>query len=590
MFESSAGFQTCYIADFQIGAACDVVRSAGLETHDTADLEVCATTDRARLFMNRRNFLQLAALSGAQFLVASPALAAMFGPSTAAAAQLRGKAFELEEATIAQLQSAMKSGKETAVSLVKKYLRRIEEIDRRGPTLRAVIEVNPDALAIARALDHERKTKGPRGPMHGIPVLIKDNIDTHDRIMTTAGSLALLGSIAPRDSFVAQKLREAGAVILGKTNLSEWANFRGDHSTSGWSGRGGQTKNPYALDRNPSGSSSGSAVAVSANLCAVAIGTETDGSLISPAAVCGIVTLKPTVGLISRSGIIPISKSQDTAGPMARTVTDAAILLGALAGVDPRDEATESSREKLHQDYTQFLDANGLSGARIGVARRFFRSAGISAKLLEDALAAMKRLGAVLIDPADDPALGRVGDAEGTVLHYEFKAGLNDYLAALGPGAPVHTLQDVIEFNERNKDKELRYFGQEELVRSQEKGLLTDKTYLDALERCRRMSRAEGIDAVMEKNQLDAIVAPAGGPPGETDLVYGDRGVGGSSSPAAVAGYPNITVPAGDILRLPVGISFFGRAWSEPVLLKIAFAFEQGTKARKPPKFRPTID
>ena len=540
--------------------------------------------------MNRRNFLQLAALSGAQFLVASPALAAMFGPSTAAAAQLRGKAFELEEATIAQLQSAMKSGKETAVSLVKKYLRRIEEIDRRGPTLRAVIEVNPDALAIARALDHERKTKGPRGPMHGIPVLIKDNIDTHDRIMTTAGSLALLGSIAPRDSFVAQKLREAGAVILGKTNLSEWANFRGDHSTSGWSGRGGQTKNPYALDRNPSGSSSGSAVAVSANLCAVAIGTETDGSLISPAAVCGIVTLKPTVGLISRSGIIPISKSQDTAGPMARTVTDAAILLGALAGVDPRDEATESSREKLHQDYTQFLDANGLSGARIGVARRFFRSAGISAKLLEDALAAMKRLGAVLIDPADDPALGRVGDAEGTVLHYEFKAGLNDYLAALGPGAPVHTLQDVIEFNERNKDKELRYFGQEELVRSQEKGLLTDKTYLDALERCRRMSRAEGIDAVMEKNQLDAIVAPAGGPPGETDLVYGDRGVGGSSSPAAVAGYPNITVPAGDILRLPVGISFFGRAWSEPVLLKIAFAFEQGTKARKPPKFRPTID
>jgi amidase len=540
--------------------------------------------------MNRRNFLQLAALGGAQFLVASPGLAAMSGSSTGAANPFRGKAFELEEATIAQLQSAMKSGKETAVSLVKKYLRRIDEIDRRGPTLRAVIEVNPDALAIARALDHERKKKGPRGPMHGIPVLIKDNLDTHDRMMTTAGSLALLGSIAPRDSFVAQKLREVGAVILGKTNLSEWANYRGDHSTSGWSGRGGQTKNPYALDRNPSGSSSGSAVAVSANLCAVAIGTETDGSLISPAAVCGIVTLKPTVGLISRSGIIPISKSQDTAGPMARTVTDAAILLGALAGVDPRDEATASSRDNLHQDYTQFLDANGLNGARLGVARRFFRSAGISAKLLEDTLAAMKRLGAILIDPADDPALGRSGDAEGTVLSYEFKAGLNAYLAALGPGAPVHTLQEVIEFNERNKDRELRFFGQEDFLKAQEKGPLTEKAYLDALERCRRMSRAEGIDAVLEKNQLDAIVAPAGGPPGETDLVYGDRGVGGSSSPAAVAGYPNITVPAGDILGLPVGISFFGRAWSEPTLLKIAFAFEQGTKVRKPPKFWPTID
>jgi amidase len=540
--------------------------------------------------MNRRNFLQLAALGGAQFLVASPGLAAMSGSSNGAANPFRGKAFELEEATIAQLQSAMKSGKETAVSLVKKYLRRIEEIDRRGPTLRAVIEVNPDALAIARALDHERKKKGPRGPMHGIPVLIKDNLDTHDRMMTTAGSLALLGSIAPRDSFVAQKLREVGAVILGKTNLSEWANYRGDHSTSGWSGRGGQTKNPYALDRNPSGSSSGSAVAVSANLCAVAIGTETDGSLISPAAVCGIVTLKPTVGLISRSGIIPISKSQDTAGPMARTVTDAAILLGALAGVDPRDEATASSRDNLHQDYTQFLDANGLNGARLGVARRFFRSAGISAKLLEDTLAAMKRMGAVLIDPADDPALGRSGDAEGTVLSYEFKAGLNAYLAALGPGAPVHTLQEVIEFNERNKDRELRFFGQEDFLKAQEKGPLSEKAYLDALERCRRMSRAEGIDAVLEKNQLDAIVAPAGGPPGETDLVYGDRGVGGSSSPAAVAGYPNITVPAGDILGLPVGISFFGRAWSEPTLLKIAFAFEQGTKVRKPPKFWPTID
>lgn len=537
--------------------------------------------------MKRRDFLKLTAFGTLPLLVGHPSVAAMVD---AIPRPSKGGDFELEEATIAELQSAMKSGKETAVSLTKKYLRRIEEVDRRGPTLQAVLEINPDALTIARALDRERKAKGQRGPMHGIPVLIKDNIDTHDRMMTTAGSLALLGSIAPQDSFVAKKLREAGAVILGKTNLSEWANFRGDHSTSGWSGRGGQTKNPYALDRNPSGSSSGSAVAVSANLCAVAIGTETDGSLISPAAVCGIVTLKPTVGLISRSGIVPISKSQDTAGPMARTVTDAAILLGALTGVDPRDEATESSRDKLHKDYTQFLDAKGLSGARIGVARRFFRSAGISAKVLEDALTAMKRLGAVLIDPADDPALGRFGDAEGTVLSYEFKDGLNAYLAALGPGAPVHTLQEVIEFNEQNKERELRYFGQEDFLKAQERGPLTDKTYLDALERCRRMSRAEGIDTVMDKNSLDAIVAPAGGPPGETDLVYGDRGVGGSSSPAAVAGYPNITVPAGDVLGLPVGISFFGRAWTEPVLLKIAFAFEHGTKARKPPKFLPTID
>jgi len=540
--------------------------------------------------MKRRDFLKLITIGTLPLLMDYPAVAAMV--DIIPQSSKRG-ALDLEEATIADLQSAMKSGKETAVSLTKKYLRRIEEIDRRGPALRAVIEVNPDALAIARELDHERKAKGPRGPMHGIPVLIKDNLDTHDRMMTTAGSLALLGSIAPRDSFVAQRLREAGAVILGKTNLSEWANYRGDHSTSGWSGRGGQTKNPYALDRNPSGSSSGSAVAVSANLCAVAVGTETDGSLISPAAVCGIVTVKPTVGLISRAGIIPISKTQDTAGPMARTVTDAAILLGALTGVDPRDDATEAGRGKTYQDYTQFLDANGLNGARIGVARRFFRSAGISAKVLEDALAALKGLGAILIDPADDladdPALERFGDAEGTVLSYEFKDGLNAYLANLGPSAPVHTLQDVIEFNHRNSERELRFFGQENFLKAQEKGPLTDKAYLDALEMCRRMSRAEGIDAVMEKNQLDAIVAPSGGPPGGTDLVYGDRDVGGSSTPAAVAGYPNITVPAGDILGLPVGISFFGRAWSEPTLLKIAFAFEQGTKHRKPPKFLPTI-
>jgi amidase len=459
-----------------------------------------------------------------------------------------------------------------------------------GPALRAVIEINPDAPAIARALDRERKSHGPRGPLHGIPVLIKDNIDTHDGMMTTAGSLALLGSIAPRDSFVAQKLRAAGAVILGKTNLSEWANFRGDHSTSGWSARGGLTRNPYALDRNPSGSSSGSAVAVAANLCAVAVGTETDGSLVSPSAVCGIVSLKPTVGLISRAGIIPISRTQDTAGPMTRTVTDAAILLGALTGVDPRDDATEASRDKALPDYTRFLDANGLRGARIGVARNYFRSAGISGKLLEAAVDDLKRLGAILIDPADDPALGKFDDAEDTVLSYEFKAGVNAYLASLGPNAPARTLQDLIEFNERNRAKELRYFCQEDFLRAQERGPLTDKVYLDAWDRCRRLSRAEGIDAVMDKHQLDAIVAPAGGPAGVTDLVYGDRDIGGSFSPAAVAGYPNITVPAGAIAGLPVGLSFFGRAYSEPVLLKIAFAFELATNHRRAPKFLPGID
>jgi amidase len=529
--------------------------------------------------MNRRNFLHIAALGGATALASSASAKA---PNLS---QSRIKPFEFDEATIAELQAAMKSGRESAKSLAKKYLQRISDIDKRGPALNSIIEINPDALSIAQALDKERKLKGPRGPLHGIPVLLKDNIDTHDRMMTTAGSLALLGSIAPRDSFVAQKLREAGAVILGKTNLSEWANFRGERSTSGWSGRGGQTHNPYALDRNPSGSSSGSGVAVAANLCAGAIGTETDGSIISPSTLCGIVGVKPTLGLISRAGIIPIAHSQDTAGPMTRTVTDAAILLGALTGVDPRDSATDSSRGKSHQDYTQFLDANGLRGARIGVARRFFRSARISAKLLEAALEEMKRQGAILVDPADDPALGSFGDSEQEVLLYEFKTDLNAYLASLGPKAPVRTLKEVIEFNERNKDKELPYFGQETFLKAQEKGPLTEKAYLDALDKCRRLSRTEGIDAVMNKHQLDAIVAPSGGPAGKTDLIYGNRGFGGSSSPAAVAGYPNITVPAGQVFGLPFGISFMGRAYSEPTLLKLAFAFEQATKARKPPKF-----
>jgi amidase len=539
--------------------------------------------------MNRRDFVQLAALGAAQLTLGSAQAGSPepFDPRPAALFRLRP--FEFEEATLSDLQRAMKSGQESAVSLAKVYLRRIEEIDQRGPAINAVIEINPDALAIARALDKERKAHGPRGPLHGIPVLIKDNIDTHDRMMTTAGSLALLGSIAPRDSFLVQRLRAAGAVILGKTNLSEWANFRGSRSTSGWSGRGGLTKNPYALDRNPSGSSSGSAVAVAANLCALAMGTETDGSIISPSTVCGIVGVKPTLGLVSRSGIIPIAHSQDTAGPMTRTVTDAAILLGALSGADPRDPVTQSGVGRGLTDYTRFLDPNGLRGARLGVPRRLYRSNAVTEKLINAALEVIKGLGAILVDPAEIPTVGKLGDAEGEVLHYEFKTGLNAYLRGLGPNAPVRTLKEVIDFNERNREKELRYFGQETLLRAQEKGPLTDKAYLEAVEKCRRLSRDEGIDAVMNQHQLDALVVPSGGPAGPTDLVYGDRGVGGNSSFAAVAGYPNITVPAGEIQGLPVGISFFGRAYSEPVLLKIAFAFEQATKARKPPRFRPTI-
>lgn len=538
--------------------------------------------------LNRRSFLQKIALGAAQVVIVGAAGAAP-AQSRKATSTLRRKLFEWEEATIAQFQTAMASGRESAGSLAKAFLERIDAMDRRGPMLKAVIELNPEALAIARTLDEERKAKGPRGPLHGVPVLIKDNIDTHDRMMTTAGSLALLGSIPPQDSFVARKLREAGAVILGKTNLSEWANFRGDRSTSGWSGRGGQTKNPYALDRNPSGSSSGSAVAVAANLCAVAVGTETNGSIISPSTVCGIVGIKPTVGLISRSRIIPISHTQDTAGPMARSVEDAAILLGALTGVDPGDAATEASRGKLRSDYRQFLDANGMRGARLGVIQRLVRAAGATTRLLESSIEDMKRLGAIVVDLPEDALQGAFGDAQREVLLYEFKVGVNAYLASLGPSAPVRTLKQVIEFNEKNKDKELPYFGQETLIKAEEKGPLSEKAYLDALEKCRRLSRDEGIDATMEKHQLDAIVAPSGGPAGKTDWVLGDRGLAGSSSVAATAGYPNITVPAGQVAGLPFGISFFGRAFSEPKLIKLAFAFEQSSKARKPPQFLPTV-
>ena len=481
----------------------------------------------------------------------------------------------------------MASGKYTSRALTEKYLARIDEIDKRGPMLNSVIELNPDALAIAESLDKERKGKAPRGPLHGIPVVIKDNIDTADRMQTTAGSLALVGSRPARDSFVAQKLREAGAVILGKTNLSEWANIRSSHSTSGWSGRGGLTRNPFALDRNPCGSSSGSGAAAAASLCTVAVGTETDGSIVCPSSVNGLVGIKPTLGLVSRAGIIPIAHSQDTAGPIARTVRDAAILLTALAGTDPRDPATADGAGKASTDYTRFLDPNGLRGARIGVARKYFGFNDAVDKLMNDAIDVMKRQGAEITDPADLESHGKFDDTEFTVLLYELKADLNSYLAGR-PDAAVHSLEDVIAFNEHNRAKEMPYFGQDVLIKAQAKGPLTSKEYLDALEANHRLSRKEGIDAVMDKFKLDALVAPTAGPAWLTDLVNGDHDTGGSSNAAAVAGYPDITVPAGQIFGLPVGISFFGRAWSEPTLLKLAYSFEQTTRARKPPQFPAT--
>jgi amidase len=539
---------------------------------------------------SRRRFLQAGLLGGATAaaLPASAGAADPPGPGPVGAV----KPFELDELAVAELQGALTSGKYTARSLAEKYLARVAAIDKQGPTLNSVIEVNPDALAVADALDRERKEKGARGPLHGVPVLVKDNIDTADRMATTAGSLALVGARPPKDAFVVERLRRAGAVLLGKTNLSEWANIRSSSSTSGWSGRGGLTRNPYVLDRNPSGSSSGSGVAVAASLCAVAVGTETDGSIVSPASVNGIVGLKPTVGLVSRSGVIPISHTQDTAGPMGRTVRDVAVLLGVLAGVDPDDPATAAGRGKSFADYTQFLDAGGLKGARVGVVRKLFGFNDAVDGVMEEALRAMRRRGATVIDPAEIETLGKFDDTEQTVLLYELKADLNAYLAKLGPGSPVRSLKDVIAFNERNKTKEMPYFGQDTFLKAEAKGPLTSKEYVEALAQNGRLSRREGIDATMDKFKLDALVAPTGPAAWLTDLVNGDGHVtgGGSTTPPAVAGYPSITVPAGFVFGLPVGISFFGRAWSEPTLLKLAYAFEQETKVRKPPRFLPTAD
>ena len=530
----------------------------------------------------RRAFLQRSLLGGTGAALLTALHPARGLGESQAPAEVRS--FELDEITIGDLQQGMASGKFGSVTVTEKYLGRIEEIDRHGPALNSIIELNPDALAIAAALDRERKEKGPRGPLHGIPLLVKDNLDTADRMQTTAGSLALLGSRPAQDAFVVRRLREAGAVILGKTNLSEWANMRSSHSTSGWSARGGLTRNPYALDRNPCGSSSGSGAAVSANLCAAAVGTETDGSIICPSSVNGIVGIKPTVGLISRSGIIPIAHSQDTSGPMARSVRDAAILLDAMAGADPRDTATAQGSGKSYSDYTRFLDANGLRGARIGIARKYFGFSESVDNLMNNLIAEMKQQGTVIVDPADLETHGKFDDSELTVLLYELKADLNAYLANR-PDAAVRSLKDVIAFNERSKDKEMPYFGQDLFLKAEEKGPLTTQEYLDALEANHRLARVQGINAVMDKFHLDAIMAPSSSPAWLTDLVDGDGSGHESSNAAAVAGYPNITVPAGFVFGLPVGISFFGRAWSEPVLLKIAYGFEQTTKTRKRPGF-----
>ena len=507
-------------------------------------------------------------------------------PPGAPSSSTAAPAFPLDEMTAAQLQEAMTAGRYTARQIAELYLRRIEEIDRRGPELRSVIEINPDALTIADALDAERRSKGPRGPLHGIPVLIKENIDTADKMMTTAGSLALEGARPPRDAFIVERLRGAGAVILGKTNLSEWANFRSTHSTSGWSGRGGLVRNPYALDRNACGSSSGTGAAVAANLAAIGVGTETDGSIVCPSGTNGLVGIKPTVGLLSRTGIIPISHTQDTPGPMARTVADAALLLGAMTGVDTADAATAAGAAHAQRDYTKSLDAGALKGARIGVARKlYFGYSDAADRVVNQAIADMKAQGAILVDPADIPTASKMDGCEMEILLYEFKADLNAYLARPGASARVKSLEDLIAFNEREKAREMPFFGQELFISAQKKGPLDSPAYKTALTRCRALARTQGIDAVMKQRRLDAIVAPTGSPAWTTDLVNGDHFTGASSTPAAVAGYPSIAVPAGQAFGLPVGISFIGGAWSEPRLIALAYAYEQATKQRRPPTF-----
>ncbi|GLC25584.1 amidase [Roseisolibacter agri] len=542
--------------------------------------------------MDRRRFLGTGALGAAALGAAALATGRPLGaaaplPSSTAATPV-GQDFAFAEATVADLQAHMAAGRHTARAIAEAHLTRIAALDHAGPDVRSVIEVNPEALEIADRLDAERKAGRVRGPLHGIPVLLKDNIDTGDRMLTTAGSLALAGAPAPRDAFLATRLREAGAVLLGKTNLSEWANFRSTRSTSGWSGRGGQTRNPYALDRTPCGSSSGSGAAIAASFATLAVGTETDGSIVCPSSSCGIVGLKPTLGLVSRSGIVPIAHSQDTAGPMTRTVRDAALLLGVLAsgGADPRDAATVAAQRHVLADYAQGLDAGALKGARVGVAREFFGFHPQVDEVLEEALRAIRAAGAVLVDDVRLPTRGKFDAGEFEVLLWEFKADLNAYLAARGPTAGVRTLADVIAFNERERAREMPWFGQELMVRAQAKTPLTDPKYRTTLARIRRQAGVQGIDAMLAAHRLDVVVAPTGGPAWVIDLLNGDHFGGGFSSASAVAGYPHVTVPAGFVAGLPVGLSFFAGAWSDARLLRYAYAFEQATRLRRPPTFQ----
>ncbi len=534
--------------------------------------------------MKRRTFFRTSALGGTAL--------AMAGVSSCSHPAREKKEtfadlsdFDLNEVSVWQLQKKMESGELTAEALCRKYLDRIALTDA---VLRSVIELNPDALAIAIKLDQERKAGKLLGPLHGIPVMIKDNIDTGDRMQTTAGSMALEGHHAAEDASLVARLREAGAVLLGKTNLSEWANFRSDMSSSGWSGRGGQVRNPWCLDRSPCGSSSGTAVAVSANLCTIGIGTETNGSIVCPSGVCGIVGIKPTLGLWSRRGIIPIAHSQDTAGPMCRSVADAAILLGALAGFDDQDGETHIPRGEIFADYTPFLDVNGLKGARIGIVREMLGFHPAVDELFGQAVELLKSSGAEIIDNISFPKGREAGAASYQVLLYEFKADLNAYLAS-HPTAPVKTLAEIIAFNDSNREKEMPWFGQDIFLAAEAKGDLTTPEYLESLAKSKKGWGTHGIDSVMAEHHLDAIIAATNGPAWTIDSVNGDHFSGSSSSPAAISGYPNITVPMGFVHGLPVGISFFGKGWSEPRLISMAYAFEQATLHRKAPEFRKSL-
>lgn len=529
--------------------------------------------------MNRRNFLKNSSKTSLSISAISLGL---FKDEQEINNAIQYADFDLNEITIDTLQQKMQSGTATAVSLTNKYLKRIKEIDKKGPKINSVIEINPDAIAIATALDKERKAGKIRGPLHGIPVLIKDNINTGDKMMTTAGSLSLIGNIAAKDAFIVQQLRAAGAVLLGKTNLSEWANFRSTRSTSGWSSRGGQTKCPYILDRNPSGSSAGSGAAAAANLCAIAIGTETDGSIVSPSSINGLVGIKPTVGLWSRSGIIPISATQDTAGPMTRTVKDAAILLGALTGVDNTDAITKESKGKSFTDYTSFLQKDGLKNKRIGIEKRHLEGHEGIVALYKEAIELMKKMGATIIEVELLKSVRAFGNAEFDVLLYEFKDGLNKYLATSTNN--IKSLADVIKFNKDNEPTAMPYFKQETLINSNNKGDINTKEYKDALGKT--FSSQKIITDLMETNKLDALCGVTNGLAGCIDLINGDYDTGFSlSSPAAISGFPHITVPMGLVQELPVGISFMSTAYTEPALLSIAYAYEQASMKRVAPKF-----